>query len=192
MRRRLCQRFTKRFETAFTCNGIKYRGISSDLSAGGLFIRTQNGFTPGTIIDIELFLSNNNISFDKGIVRRTVRNPITAAKNGMGIELIERDSNYIDILKEIARSGTHEESVHQPKPVGQNLQERPSVAGDALASQKTSENIQDKTETVILTCGSCQVKNRVYKAMLLLGPKCGRCSEILDVKNFHPEPPDPV
>lgn len=182
MRRRQCQRFTKRFESTFSSDGLSYRGISSDLSAGGLFIRTQNGFMPGTIIDIAIYLPDNKLSSIKGIVRRTIKIPLTTAKNGMGVELIERDSKYLDILKDIAISGVHEENVHQPNPAGRHEPVHEPKEHKAPAEDKGFESIRNKAETVTITCQNCKVKNRVYKAMLLLRPKCGKCGEVLDTK----------
>lgn len=101
MRRRQCQRYTKRLETTFSSGNLSFRGISSDLSAGGLFIRTQHGFVPGTVVDLDIYLPNGKISHLKGVVRRTVKTTIPGVKNGMGIELIERDPNYLEFLRTV-------------------------------------------------------------------------------------------
>ena len=93
------QRVTKRLEVKFISSGISFTGILSNLSEGGLFIRTNHGFTPGTIIDIELVMPDDKISFLKGVVRRTIKIPMSLNKNGMGVELIEKDAAFINFLK---------------------------------------------------------------------------------------------
>jgi hypothetical protein len=46
-------------------------------------------------------MPDNSVSLLKGIVRRTTRTPIPSMKNGMGIEIIEKDGIFIDFLKSI-------------------------------------------------------------------------------------------
>lgn len=98
------ERFTKRLETKFSSGDLSFTGISSNLSEGGLFIRTQRGFAPGTIIDIELVLPDGKTSFLKGRVKRSIRTSISThqSKNGMGVELIEKDAAYINFIKSFA------------------------------------------------------------------------------------------
>lgn len=93
------RRFTKRLEIKFSSGGISFTGILSNLSESGLFIRTNHGFTPGTIINIELVMPDNKISFLKGLVRRSIKIPMSPNKNGMGVELIEKDAAFINFLK---------------------------------------------------------------------------------------------
>jgi hypothetical protein len=93
------QRCIKRLEVKFSSDNKFFTGISSDLSENGLFIRTQKGFAPGTAIDIQIFLPDGNTSIIKGIVKRTIKSSISALKNGMGIEIMEKDKSYINFLK---------------------------------------------------------------------------------------------
>ena len=81
-------------------NGTTYRGISSNLSLNGLFIRTRKPFTVDTMIDVMVHFPNGSTSKLKGITRRSIRNPLDD-QNGMGIELIEKDSNYFDFVNSI-------------------------------------------------------------------------------------------
>jgi hypothetical protein len=92
------QRCIKRLEVKFSSDNKFFTGISSDLSENGLFIRTQKGFAPGTAIDIKIFLPDGKTSVIKGIVKRTIKSSISALKNGMGIEIIEKDKSYINFL----------------------------------------------------------------------------------------------
>jgi Tfp pilus assembly protein PilZ len=95
------QRFIKRLETRISIDQTSCWSISSDLSESGLFIRTNRGYNVETPIDIELSLPGNRVSFLKGIVRRTVRTPIPTMKNGMGIEIVEKDEIFRDFIKSI-------------------------------------------------------------------------------------------
>ena len=99
--RRKHPRFIKRLETRVSINQASSWTISGDLSESGLFIRTNRGYNIGTPIDIELSLPGNRVSFLKGIVRRTIRTPIPTMRNGMGIEVIEKDETFRDFVKSI-------------------------------------------------------------------------------------------
>ena len=100
MEKRQHKRYTSRCEIEFSMNGTTYRGISSNLSQNGLFIRTRKPFTADTIIDLMVHFPNGSTSKLKGITRRAIRNPLDN-QNGMGIELIEKDSNYFDFVNSI-------------------------------------------------------------------------------------------
>ena len=88
-------RFTKRLEVKFSIGGDTYKGRLSNLSQGGLFIRTNRVFSPGTTMDIELVLPDGMISMLKGIVRWSEKTHL-AIKNGMGIELLEKDTVFMN------------------------------------------------------------------------------------------------
>jgi Tfp pilus assembly protein PilZ len=102
-------RFTKRLEVKFSASGLSFTGISSNLSESGLFIRTNRGFMPGTIIDIELQLPDGKTSFLKGLVKRTIKTPLSSLKNGMGIEFTERDATYINFMRAFTGDSGEEE-----------------------------------------------------------------------------------
>lgn len=180
MRRRQCQRYTKRLETIFSSGNLSFRGISSDLSAGGLFIRTQHGFVPGTVVDIEVYLPDNKTSRLKGIVRRSIKTTMPGIKNGMGIELIERDTNYLDFLKTIVNERSEDKGVNEERESikssetfkdsgeGESVQQ----AHDAKERQTVEEN--QNPQTIIVICANCNVKNRVPVSRQF-GLKCGKC-----------------
>lgn len=185
MRRRLCQRFTKRLEVTFSSGTLKYRGISSDLSAGGLFIRTQNGLAPGNLIDIEIYLPENKVGRLKGIVRRTVKSPMNLVKNGMGIELVERDPHYLDFLKNFDIGSRPEEDTSRPSEKGiedREAEKTPESRGGEAGKEKPGAAAEPPPESVIIICQSCKVKNKVPRERLWLGPKCGRCGTVLDTR----------
>jgi hypothetical protein len=143
-------RFTKRLEVKFICGGDTYKGILSNLSLNGLFIRTKRVFSPGTAIDIQLMMPDGTSSFLKGIVRWASKTHL-AIKNGMGIELLEKDTTYIDFVK------TFHEKTGKPF-------ER-----------------EDPQEFHIVACSQCGVKNKVRSEKISHGPKCGRCGTPLRI-----------
>ena len=77
-------RFTKRLEATFSSGGLSYRGILSNLSQNGLFIRTNRGFAPGTTVDIELVMPDNTLCRIKGVVKRTIKTPMSSMKKRHG------------------------------------------------------------------------------------------------------------
>lgn len=119
----------------------------------GLFIRTNRGFAPGTIIDVRLMISESTVSTLKGIVRRTVKSPIITAKNGMGVELIEKDDAYIDL-------------------VTASLEEHGR-------DTRRSRHIQTSEEFEIFVCTGCGIKNKVPRGKLSQMIRCGRCGTVL-------------
>ena len=104
MEKRKNPRFIKRLETIIAIDNIRYRSISSDVSENGLFIRTKRGFAVDTPVDIKLSLPGNKVSLLKGMVRRSTRTPVPIMKNGMGIEIIEKDQAFVDFVKSISEA----------------------------------------------------------------------------------------
>jgi len=93
------ERYKGRFKVEFASGGQTYRGISSNLSLNGLFIRTRNPLEIGTPIAMLLHLPGGLTATLKGKVARVlVMHDGTSAvsiRNGMGIEIIEKDYNYL-------------------------------------------------------------------------------------------------
>lgn len=146
-------RFTRRLEVTFISGGLSYKGILSNLSANGLFIRTNRGFAPGTEVEIQLMMPGDKISSFKGIVRRTVKAPVTPAKNGMGIELITRDEAYVNlVMTSLQEQGIDTKELPIPESV---------------------------TDFQIIACSGCGIKNKVSLEKLSREPKCGRCGTLL-------------
>lgn len=146
-------RFTRRLEVTFISGGLSYKGILSNLSANGLFIRTNRGFAPGTEVEIQLMMPGDKISSIKGIVRRTVKAPVTPAKNGMGIELITRDEAYVNlVMTSLQEQGIDTKELPIPESV---------------------------TDFQIIACSGCGIKNKVLREKLSREPKCGRCGTVL-------------
>lgn len=147
------KRFTKRLEAIFRAGGLSYRGILSNLSESGLFIRTNRGFAPDTVIDIELVMPDNKVSRLKGVVKRTIKRPVSTIKNGMGIELIEKDKTYLNFVKYFTG-------------------EKITKIEEKLAAEKFK----------IVSCQKCGVKNKVFINKFYRNPKCGKCGTPLVIE----------
>lgn len=164
MLRRRHKRYTKRIETEFSSGDMHFRGISSDLSEKGLFIRTQHGFVPGTTVNIKLRLPDGSTSHLRGLVKRTVKTHLQFVKNGMGIEILESDSTYTRFLRE--------ELIGIPS--------NPLKPSDVVEVKSNSRSEEGQEEEVVLqACPACGIKNRVKVAALSMKPRCGKCGSSL-------------
>lgn len=148
-------RFTKRLEATFSSGDVTYRGILSDISENGLFIRTTRGFSPGTSVDIELMMPNDQVARLSGIVRRTIKTSLSSMKNGMGVELTQKDSVFTEFLK--------------------SYLEEVGGGPDEESGKEETEKEVPSPEFLIITCPACGVRNKVSHKNLLLSPKCGKC-----------------
>lgn len=164
------ERFIRRLETEFSSGDKKYRGISRDLSAKGLFLRTSHPFAPGSIIDLLIHLPDGVTSKLKGKVMRAFNIPMLPIKNGMGIYILEKDSHYINFLKtydpEIQDEPTAEPHETDTKP-------------DDIKADKTPES--PPADFLLLKCSKCGIKNKVLRPKIPLGPKCGKCGSPLAI-----------
>lgn len=160
-RSRKHQRFIRRLETEFSANGKTYIGISSDFSEGGLFVRTNHAFIPGTIIELTVRLPEGKDSKLKGRVRRATKTPVVAIKNGMGIELIEKDGNYTDFITSFSDGPVSSPSTSPP------------ASGASTSDEMKRLDISG--EFMILICPQCSIRNKVKRIKLPLGPRCGKC-----------------
>ncbi len=100
-------RYTRRCEVEFTLEGVTNRGIGSDFSLNGLFIRTNHPFSPGEVIDVLIHLSDGTTARVRGRVKRAMKSAVgnllgasmKALKNGMGLELTEKDAHYLHFIR---------------------------------------------------------------------------------------------
>jgi hypothetical protein len=170
--RRGHDRFIRRLETEFAAENKNYRGISSDLSVSGLFIRTQHAFVPDTLLDIVIHLPDSIEVKLKGRVRRSVKTPVVSVKNGMGIEILENDSRYVDFVKSAFPGSLEDPDIADSQP-------------DASSRQHTDEPPPQPSppEFTIIACPNCGVRNKVITAKLSLGPKCGKCGSLLTARD---------
>ncbi|MBI4684951.1 MAG: PilZ domain-containing protein [Nitrospirae bacterium] len=103
------KRFIYRCETEFNYNETTYRGISSNFSLGGLFLRTSYPAHPDTILDMVIHLPDGSYSKITGKVIRAIKPalgrvigiPIRDLKHGMGIKVIKKDINYLHFIRSL-------------------------------------------------------------------------------------------
>jgi hypothetical protein len=109
--KRRFRRFTRRCEAEFTAGGVSNRGIASDFSINGLFMRTNHPFAADTVIDIMVHLPDRSVSSLQGKVKRAMKTalgrvmgtPIKEYKNGMGVELTQKDANYLHFIRSLIK-----------------------------------------------------------------------------------------
>ncbi len=77
-------------------------GLLNDFSKNGLFIKCNQDFPIGTVIDIEIFMPDKSTSVLKGIVRRKIDMPESNRKYGLGIELIVKDARFIRFVNSVS------------------------------------------------------------------------------------------
>lgn len=107
--RRRQKRYVKRFEVEFAADGTACRGISSDFSLNGFFIWTDFRMAPNTPLDMMIHLADGSVSkvkvrvawSRKNAMRSVAGTPRERGKNGMGVEIIEKDANYIHLIRSL-------------------------------------------------------------------------------------------
>lgn len=103
------RRFIRRCPVEFGVDGVKRTGVSSDFSLGGLFIRTNYPYAPGTVLEVTIALPDGKLSHVMARVRRAKKSALGRAmgaqtkqlKNGMGVELLEKDVNYLHLIRDL-------------------------------------------------------------------------------------------
>lgn len=163
MKKRKEDRFVRRLEVEFSAADKNYRGISSDLSKNGLFIRTNHAFAAGTQLEILLYLPDGTSCKLKGLVRRALKTPIVSIKNGMGVELTEKDDCYARFVEG-----------YEPSEKGEAPQY--TVKAEKSEAQKRETDLE---EYLIIRCAGCNTKNKVKKSRAALSHKCGKCGQPL-------------
>jgi hypothetical protein len=153
-------RFIRRLETEFSAEGKNYRGISSDLSRSGLFIRTNHAFATGTLLDILIHLPDGTSSRLKGTVRRALKTPVVSLKNGMGIELTAKDASYTKFLDTFFPA----------------VEEAGQTASGTEGSDATEP---DLVAYMIVACDHCNARNKVNRSKVAVGHACGKCGHPL-------------
>jgi len=106
-KKRKKRRFIKRCSVEFEVDGVKRTGISSDFSLGGLFIRTNYPYPPDTVMEITIGLPDGTKSKVMARVRRASKSalgkvmgtPSKQYKNGMGVEILTKDENYLHLIR---------------------------------------------------------------------------------------------
>jgi hypothetical protein len=104
--KRKLRRFHHRCRITFTIGGVTCRGLSSNFSLEGLFIRTSTIAPPGTLLDITIHYPNDFTSHLQGKVVRATTGPFRSmvdkakenGEKGMGIKIIKKDSLYLHFI----------------------------------------------------------------------------------------------
>jgi len=110
--KRRLRRFYHRCRITFTFDGVTCRGLSSNFSLEGLFIRTNTLVPPGTLLDITIHYPNDFTSHIQGKVIRASKEPFLSmtakakgsAEKGMGIQIIRKDSLYLHFINTLVES----------------------------------------------------------------------------------------
>ena len=110
--RRQQRRLIKRCEIDFSYDNLTLKGISSNFSVGGLFIRTRHPLSPDTVFDMVIHLPDGSLSKLKGKVVRSAQTahgkvmgtPFKPVKDGMGVRIIEKDAHYLNFIKSLLSS----------------------------------------------------------------------------------------
>ena len=109
--KRRFKRFTRRCEAEFSAGGVRIRGIASDFSFSGLFLKTNYPASADTTISLALHLPDGSTSYLKGKVQRSMKTalgkvtgiPVKSLKNGMGVALTEKDTAYLNFIRSLVR-----------------------------------------------------------------------------------------
>jgi hypothetical protein len=110
------RRIIKRLNIDCSAGGADIRGISSCLSGNGLFVRTIKPFPPDTSVDLTIHLPDHIVSRVRGVVRTAMQTGLTYGKNGMGIEIVECDQNFVTFMNSLLPVAEHIQ--HKERGVG--------------------------------------------------------------------------
>src|SRR3989344_6640645 len=99
-------RLTKRSEVRFGPERPTDLGFTIDVSETGLFVKSNTVYPPDTRLVLELSLSDRRVLSLRGRVMWAKRVPPQLArhlrKTGMGVELIDPPSEYLDLVKALS------------------------------------------------------------------------------------------
>ena len=101
MNQRQYERINKKLYARLSSESLNCRGLIHNVSEGGLLIYSNKEFHQGTMIDIEIFMPDNETLSLKGIVKRNIEKPDSERKYGLGIELINKDATYICFIQKM-------------------------------------------------------------------------------------------
>jgi Tfp pilus assembly protein PilZ len=99
LEKRKTPRKIKRLAVTWTDGTVEYTGVTSNVSATGIFIRTRKPFHEGTSLKILLEIGKSQTIALTGVVVRSIKTGLSDFKNGMGIQLTEIPQEYSDFIK---------------------------------------------------------------------------------------------
>lgn len=89
------KRKIKRMHTTFVCGENQYKGISSNVSFSGLFIKTRKRIKPGSSVKIILEVNDNQkMALGGTIARAKIGSKFDKFNNGIGIQLTTIPHEY--------------------------------------------------------------------------------------------------
>ncbi len=103
--KRKCIRFIVKLPVDVKCDNSVVTGMTVRISDKGLFIRSQKSFQSGVNVYINLHISERTSCTLKGVVRYSRKLNILKQKNGMGIELTEKDQTYQEFIDSVVSLG---------------------------------------------------------------------------------------
>ena len=119
LNRRQCKRFRECVDVEFVSDGKSFTGTSDDFSLNGLFIMSRDVKAPGTVLDIAVRLPNRGATLKlRGTVIRlhkTVAGEVIGAPDGMGVEIIEKDANYLHFFRSLLPMSEKDSSSNAPQ-----------------------------------------------------------------------------
>jgi len=162
MERRQHFRVNKSLVSQIFAGHINLFVITGDLSANGIFLISKRCLPVGTAVTIEMVLPDNSVASLRGIVRRTI-DAAACVHSGMGIEIIERDNNYVRFLNSILKeTGTGNEEIGTTVSSETSL---PSIQSEEKSLRETTGEkrqspryIVNEKEIAVVIGSSCEAK----------------------------------
>jgi hypothetical protein len=118
LNRRQCKRFPEQCNTEFVSDGMTYHAVAMDFALNGLFIVTDSPRAPGTYLTMKIRLPNGStarlagkvVRFLKTFRRNDTGTTVHETGDGMGIEIIEKDINYLHFIRSLLGTSEQHES----------------------------------------------------------------------------------
>lgn len=102
--KRSAKRRIKRMHITFSCDGKEFRGISSNVSYTGLFIKTRKKFKTGSSVNMIVNIDDNQKMNLNGVIARTkLTSKFDRLENGIGIKLIETPNVYKEFMEVLSK-----------------------------------------------------------------------------------------
>ena len=122
MDKRKEDRFNTRLMVKLRSGVLKTWGVLKDVSANGLLVKSNHKFNPEASIDIEVIMADGETATISGIVKRINETPNANRKFGIGIEVIEKNLLYRNLVNQIAhKQEPTEKAVTHSREEGRNL-----------------------------------------------------------------------
>jgi Tfp pilus assembly protein PilZ len=100
-RRRAYKRFVSKVQAEVSADDKCYTGKTVRISEKGFFVRSQKSFREGTPVNIKLLLPEGEESTLRGVVKYARSVNFLQMMNGMGIELTEKDTAYMQFIRDL-------------------------------------------------------------------------------------------